>query len=186
MILANGTSSEVAATAAVFVQQVAASAALLITSSRVTTSASAQQALQRWVRIRARHLGLGWHQNTHWHQFRRHERCRRAERNCAGRQFCPGHFAQRWCYRYYDRRQLYRTNATGSVGLGHPASQGITILSATLPSTGNIIGGTTSTGRNIISSTQQGIILDGAGVSDNFVRGNYIGTLMSTAQWPFP
>ncbi|MFO0979550.1 MAG: hypothetical protein U0996_24325, partial [Planctomycetaceae bacterium] len=71
---------------------------------------------------------------------------------------------------------LIGTDANGTAGLGNVF--GVRIDSG--PSA-NIIGGTSSVSRNIISGNTIGINLTGTGTDGNFVKGNYIGLALDGA-----
>jgi hypothetical protein len=64
------------------------------------------------------------------------------------------------------------TNQAGTAAIGNTLD-GIMVQDG---SHDNIIGGSTSGSRNIISGNQNGIDFDGSGVTGNLVEGNYIGT----------
>jgi hypothetical protein len=65
------------------------------------------------------------------------------------------------------------TNAAGTVALGN-SLHGVAIQAG---ASGNIIGGTTTGARNVISGNgADGVFLSGTGTSGNAVEGNYIGT----------
>ncbi len=74
-------------------------------------------------------------------------------------------------------RNYIGTNSTATSAATNTGS-GITIADDTIdPSSNNVIGGTSSSDRNIISgNTQNGVKLSGSFVTDNDVQGNYIGT----------
>ena len=70
------------------------------------------------------------------------------------------------------------TIAGDDIGTNQTASSedpngGIGIL---IYSSDNTIGGTTAGARNVISGNYQGVLIDGAGASNNVVEGDYIGT----------
>ncbi len=67
------------------------------------------------------------------------------------------------------------TNLSGTAVIGNTLD-GVIIQDN---SDGNTIGGTTAAARNIISGNRDGIFLQGAGVTDNVIQGNYIGTDIS-------
>jgi len=69
-------------------------------------------------------------------------------------------------------------NFIGLDGTGTLAAGNGTGVAIALGATGNTIGGTVATDRNVISGNGAtgGVSIDGAGASSNFVRGNYIGT----------
>ncbi len=64
------------------------------------------------------------------------------------------------------------TDSNGTVGLGN-SNHGVRIEAG---SQSNIVGGTTATTRNVISSNFHGIYLNGSGTNSNVISGNYIGT----------
>jgi len=63
----------------------------------------------------------------------------------------------------------------GADGFGHGNGTGIRIGGGSL---NNVVGGTTAAARNVISSNDVGVELDGtnAGTSGNSIKGNYVGT----------
>ena len=68
---------------------------------------------------------------------------------------------------------LVGTDATGTIGFGNGVGHyGIVIDRAPA----NLIGGPLATMRNIISSNNTGIYMEGTGASNNVIQGNYIGT----------
>ncbi len=64
-------------------------------------------------------------------------------------------------------------NADGTAALGN--SDGVVIRSEAVPSTGNVVGGTTAAARNVIAGNVDGVVLYGTGATGNQVLGNYIG-----------
>jgi titin len=68
---------------------------------------------------------------------------------------------------------LVGTDAAGSIGFGNGVGHyGIVIDRAPA----NLIGGPLATMRNVISSNNTGIYMEGTGASNNVIQGNYIGT----------
>jgi VCBS repeat-containing protein len=65
---------------------------------------------------------------------------------------------------------LIGTDVTGTIALG--SGRAVTIVQAS----NNTIGGTTSSARNILAATSQGVWIGGLGATGNVVQGNFIGT----------
>ncbi|HYY59410.1 MAG TPA: Calx-beta domain-containing protein, partial [Pyrinomonadaceae bacterium] len=66
---------------------------------------------------------------------------------------------------------LIGTDKAGTAAIPNN-SYGIRLIDGT----GNLIGGTVSSGRNVVSGNARGISIEGSGGTDNTVKGNYIGT----------
>ncbi|MHB9068390.1 MAG: RHS repeat-associated core domain-containing protein [Pirellulaceae bacterium] len=70
---------------------------------------------------------------------------------------------------------LIGTDKTGTTVLEN-AGDGVHLENVFGPVTDNIVGGTTTGARNVITGNNNGVAIVGAGAADNLVQGNFIGT----------